>query len=331
MDVGHWTLDAEGWKPQEKHVAHPASALQHPADFAIALAEKLSRLPTDGGDLTRVPAAITGALTRVGRYKWTMPTRATVNRLEYEYLAALALSGWSLRLALTEAVNHGKNLQERSGSFKAAWRHLTEAGLWQAVQVRVASYRAVLVRLTEAGRDLLAKAGITAVVSEWELIEARHSGGSERQLSHTARICVFLYHARRFGYATEPCPTLDLKGSPSFAQPDAIIRTPSGEVLPEAWGLPGRNELYVEVQGRGGAMWRRVEKWRNLHNLQGGVAVCAENPHMAGRLAYEAQFIGVPTGVFTDLQSLISGTATELWTHRWTNPYRMPEPMVRRQ
>jgi hypothetical protein len=59
------------------------------------LAQRLAWLPTDGSDPTGVPAPLRAVLTPVKRYRYTAPSHAPINRLEYEFLAALALSGWS--------------------------------------------------------------------------------------------------------------------------------------------------------------------------------------------------------------------------------------------
>lgn len=255
------------------------------------LAPQLAWLPTDGSDPTGVPAPLAAVLTPVKRYRHTAPSHAPVNRLEYEFLAALALSGWSMRVAWAEAVNHGKHLDRRSGSFKLAWRQLEQAGLWQVALVRAGQRRLALVRLTKTGQALLAQVGVAAVASEWEQIAARHRGGGAGQIRHTAAICAFLYHARRNGYTTEPCPIIAGAGS---AEPDAGIADDQGQ-------------LYVEVQGRGGETWRRAHKWRNLYRLQGRVAICADTPLLAERLAREAQIAGVPVGYLTNLTDLADG------------------------
>lgn len=274
-------------------------------DHISDLAQQLAWLPTDGSDPTGVPAPLAAVLTPVKRYRHTAPSHAPINRLEYEFLAALALSGWSMRVALAEAVNHGKDLHRRSGSFKLAWRQLEQAGLWQAVLVRAGQRRLALVRLTEPGKALLAQVGVTAVASEWEQIEARHRGGSAGQIRHTAAICAFLYHARRNGYTTEPCPIIE----------------EAGNAEPDAWLEDDEEQLYVEVQGRGGEAWRRADKWRNQYRLQGRVAICADTPLLAERLAREAQIAGVPIGYLTNLTDLADGFVKGLWTHRWRSQH----------
>ena len=274
-------------------------------DPIAKLAQRLTWLPTDGSDPTGVPASLAAVLTPVKRYRHTAPSHAPINRLEYEFLAALALSGWSMRVALTEAVNHSKDLDPRSGSFKLAWRHLEQTGLWQCTLVRAGQRRLALLRLTEPGKAQLAQVGVFAVASEWEQIEARHRGGGAGQIRHTAAICAFLYHARRNGYDTEPCPVVEGAGN---AEPDAGIENDD-------------EQIYVEVQGRGGETWRRADKWRNLYRLQSLVAICADTSIMAARLAREAQIAGIPAGYLTNLTDLADGFVKGLWTHRWRSQH----------
>lgn len=277
-------------------------------DPIACLADQLRWLPQDGSDPTGVPRALATVLTPVTRYRRTLPTRTPANRIEYELLAALALSGWSLRVALTEAVNFHRGLDPRSGVYKQAWTRLTAAGLWDCQVARLGGQRGwqlALVRLTDAGWDRLAQVGVNAIESEWDTILARHSGDATRQLPHTASLITFLYHARRHGYSSEPCPILPHAGR---AQPDALITDTHGS-------------LYVEVQGRGGEIWRRRQKWANQVALQGQVALCAETPSAALRLAREAQQAGIRHGQATDLRSLAQSQMTGLWTLRWRSPY----------
>ncbi|MCX6031831.1 MAG: hypothetical protein NT169_21335 [Chloroflexi bacterium] len=274
-------------------------------DSIADLADRLRWLPVDGSDPTGVPAPVAEVLTPVRRYVRTLPKHTPLNRVEYELLAALAWSGWSLRAALTEAVNYHKYLDRRSGTYKLAWQHLAQAGLWACVLVRAGGRRLAMVRLTDHGRTRLAQVGVTAVAAEWDLIAARHSGGASGQLQHTGALCAFLYHARRHGYTGEPCPILAHAGR---AQPDVLIEN-------------AIQQLYVEVQGRGGESWRRRQKWINQMALQECVALCADTPAAAARLAREAQLAGVPLGYATDLTSLATGATAGLWTLRWRSAY----------
>ncbi len=81
-------------------------------------------------------------------------------RVEYQLLAALGLSGWSVRADLVQAVNLHKGLRPRSGTYMAAFRRLSEAGLWQTHETSFSQRKLALVRLTPLGWQLLDATGI---------------------------------------------------------------------------------------------------------------------------------------------------------------------------
>ncbi len=122
---------------------------------------------------------------------------------------------------------------------------------------------------------------------------------------------MFLHHARVRGFATMACPLAPLAG----AEPDALIRR--GEV-----------DGYVEIQRRGGAVWRRTRKWRRQYELQGFAAICASSPGLARELAREAQVAQVPYGVITDLVTLARGAPQALWTHYWASLHSPLQPVT---
>jgi len=181
--------------------------------------------------------------------------------------------------------------------------------------VTVSHRRMALVRLTERGGELLRQAGVPVVMCEWERCEQAHGRGREVEdvMQHTAAICAFLHHARQRGYTTEACPTA--RRSAPAIQPDAAVMR---------HGL----RIYVEVQRRGGAGYRRAQKWRNQGQLQGFAAICAMTPGWAARLARQAQYAGVSRGVVTALSTLVSQAPVALWTHRWLSLYGPLEEMV---
>jgi len=90
---------------------------------------------------------------------------------------------------------------------------------------------------------------------------------------------------------------------------------------PDAWLEDDAEQLYVEVQGRGGEAWRRADKWRSQYRLQGRVAICADTLFLAECLAHEAQIAGVPVGYLTNLTDLADGIVKGLWTHRWRSQH----------
>jgi DNA-binding PadR family transcriptional regulator len=235
-------------------------------------------------------------------------------RLAYQLLAALALSGWSVRIDLQATLHALRATHPGSGSYIRAWRRLGEAGLYETARARFGARPVVLTRLTPYGRAALEDAGVSQMVlSEWEQIEARHrrAEGGE-QFPHTAAICMFLHHARVRGFTTVPCPERPLAG----AEPDALIRR-------DAW------DIYVEIQRRGGAVWRRARKWRKQYELQGYVAICAASPGLAQELAREAQVAQAPQGVITDLTTLARGAPQALWTHYWASLHSPLQPLAR--
>jgi hypothetical protein len=223
----------------------------------------------------------------------------------FQLLAALGISGWSARLDLQSAVNTIRRTSQASGVYVRAWQALKQAGLYET-QTRFFGRRPVaLARLTDLGRTLLAQAGVTPIASEWERIAASHRrAGAGEQMPHTAALCLFLHHARVRGYATEACPVGDFGG----AEPDAGI-----------WRAGGLT--YVEVQRRGGTVWRRARKWHHQYALQGYAAICALTPAWARRLATEAQLVGVSIGYVTDLATLAGAAPVGLWTHCWRSPH----------
>ena len=184
-------------------------------DYA-ELADLVDALPWGAGG---VPEPLAPLLTRDQR-RAKRSGGLPAGRVEYQLLAALGLSGWSVRADLVQAVNLHKGLRLRSGTYLAAFRRLAEAGLWTTYATSFSLRKLALVRLTPLGGQLLQAAGTAPVTTEWERIEATHRGDTRRQMAHTAAICLFLHHAWARGYATAACPT-----DPAFgpAEPDAVV------------------------------------------------------------------------------------------------------------
>jgi hypothetical protein len=232
--------------------------------------------------------------------------------VDLRLLAALGLSGWSVRADLVQAVNLGRGLHPRSGTYLAACRRLSGAGLWQ---VHVASFRyrqVALVHLTAQGRARLADCGVTAVLSEWERLEATHVVRGATSAHHTAAVCLLLHHARMRGYETNACPE---PAGYHRREPDALV-TQDGV------------RYYVEVQRRGGERWRKRRKWRRLGELDGHAAICALTPAAAARLAQEAQIAGLAAGYLTDLATLATQSPPSLWTFCWRSVHGVLEPVT---
>lgn len=215
-------------------------------------------------------------------------------------LAAAGLSGWAYRADLVAVVNAIVGLAPDSGTLKRAYSRLETAGLWQAHPWRIAWRPAAFVTLTEHGRALLADAGIIVGEGEWT---AAGRGHGPQSAAHSAAICLFAHHARRYGFDVEVCPT-----GPEFGRLE-----PDCEIVDQA-----EQGLAVEVQGRGGERYRHAQKWRNQAAYQGRLALCALTPAAARRLATEAQFYGQAPGQATDLSTLATGATGGLWTLTWS-------------
>ena len=265
---------------------------------------QLDRLPSSPHHPLGLPLPLADYLTSMQRI-WK-PPHLPLPWIEYRLLAALALSGWSMRFALVDAEADRRDRSPLGGTYLRACAHLDNAALWETARVRVGNAIA-LVRLTPLGRSLLTEIGLTPVESEWERIERLHRGDTSRQLRHTAAICAFAYHARKRGYDTHVCPEVD-----GAAEPDILLTN-------------GKETICVEVQRQGGERWRRAAKWRNLLRLQAEVILCTATPQQAIRYAAEAQSIGADRGRVTDLATLLQDDPDSLFTHQWTSKYMEPE------
>jgi hypothetical protein len=278
---------------------------QDPTQSIEALATRLRLLPWGAAG---VPAPLDQFLVTGSHHR----VDGGAGRVAFQLLAALGISGWSARLDLQSAVNAIRRTSQANGVYVRAWQTLKQAGLYETHTAYFGRRPVAIARLTDLGRTLLAQAGVAVSVSEWERIEASHRRAEEgEQMPHTSAICLFLHHARVRGYATEACPAGDFGG----AEPDARIARLGGVI-------------YVEVQRRGGAAWRRARKWHHQYALQGYAAICALTPAWARRLAAEAQLVGVGLGYVTDLATLAEDAPVGLWTHCWRSPHSPLEALT---
>jgi hypothetical protein len=185
-------------------------------------------------------------------------------------------------------------VSEGAGSLKRLLNRLADAGLVVKATVPASPSRIALARLSDEGRKLAAALGLPVVESEWDRLLRLHGG--ERQQGHAALVCLFAWHARRRGYATQVCPHVDGR-----AEPDILL-------------AKGNEKIYVEVEAESGSVERRMRKWRNQAALQGMVALAAPTPELRQRLAREAHAAS-KKGLATDMTSL--RTSDELWVQRW--------------
>ena len=262
-----------------------------------ALLERLRLLPTDPGKPFAIPEALHPLLSVAQMQRQSNLETARV-WLEYRLLALLALTGWSLRWALTEWEAGQRGIGPKSGSIKRAVRRL-EGCAWQAKTIRtVGTY--TLVRLSPEAKERLRAVGIEPVESEWERIERLHRGDTSLQQKHTAALCAFAWQARRRGWYTQVCPILD----DPFAEPDLLLRR-------------GDEEVYVEVQRRGGSRYGRMAKWGNLARIQGFVAVCVMTPEALHYTRRELSSLHHRRMLLTDLHTLRYTEPAGLWVEEY--------------
>jgi hypothetical protein len=230
------------------------------------------------------------------------PTRYAARFQQWEreglVLALLALTGWSLRHAIDEAVAERVGIGVGSGSTKRLFRRLETQKLVASQVYRVGEVQAAILTLTPDGEAVVRAMGLTPVPSEWSILMARHGGPA--QSPHAALCCVFAYQARRRSYGVTFCPSVS-----GPAQPDLAL-------------THGDEVCYVEAEAESGEVERRLVKWRNQADLQGYVALCAPSESVRQRLVAEAK-LASPRGKATDVASLIRGDEGDLWVEKWGN------------
>jgi hypothetical protein len=208
----------------------------------------------------------------------------------------LATTGWSLRHAIDEALAERLAIGTGSGSIKRLFRRLEKVGLVRSSVYDLGGVRAAILTLSEQGGIVAAAAGFPPIPSDWQRLMTAHGG--ERQALHAALCCAVAYQARQRGYTVTVCPPVDGPSSPDLAL------------------TQGEQTLYLEVEAESGSPERRMIKWRNQADLQGFVALCANNNGVRERLAAEARAAS-PHGLATDLASLIRQETPSFWVDRW--------------
>lgn len=145
--------------------------------------------------------------------------------------------------------------------------------------------------------------------SERQRLNEDHEG--QRFPLHTLAVLIFAMHARFRGWSAAVLP--DLGNVTNRAKPDVVIE----RAKPTS---PGQIEsFYVEVE-----LSRKdlPEKWLNLVNLQGQVAICARNSSTRDRLVSDCKLKNIH-GMATDLEVLIAPSLvnisadTPLWDSLW--------------
>ena len=220
-------------------------------------------------------------------------------RRQAQALYLMAVRGLSLRLEILQVIGEMANVNPRSGSL----RRMIDDGLISKGLVALGKLsmnlsqpaKMAVLRLTDDGKELCRILGWEPVESEWERLIRLHDGN--RQKEHTAGVLAFTYHSRRRGWETEVLP--DVEGN---AAPDVLVKK-DGE------------RIFVEVEfGE-----NKANKWRNLAELQGFVALCAATAEKRSKLVAECKLDKL-NGIATDIETLIQesgGVPGKLWVEKW--------------
>jgi hypothetical protein len=224
-------------------------------------------------------------------------------------LAALGVTGWSMRLAVAEvaAANLDK-VQPAAGSLRRVFDNLARRHLWCEERVVLRGLRPleveaqseqttlVLVRLTDLGKEALRACGIEPIAGEWEQLEARRGAGLTGL--EVGLVCALAYQARRRGWQTTVGPA-------DVPQADLVIEQ-SGETWPV---------LVVSETSPTDTDLRRAQPLARAGGL--GLAVLTASGRTA--LVQAVQSVGISVAAATDLQTLIEDQAASgpFWLARW--------------
>lgn len=224
-------------------------------------------------------------------------------------LAALGVTGWSMRLAVAEVASANLDkVQPDAGSLRRVFDNLTRRRLWREERIVLQGLRPldkeaqaeattlVLVRLADLGKEALRACGIEPVAGEWEQLEARRGAGLTSL--EVGLVCALTYQARRRGWQTVVCPA-------DTPEADLLIHRP-GETWPV---IITSEDSPIEVT------LRRAQTLGQAHRLGLAALTAAGRTGLVGA----AQSAGIPSGAATDLQTLIEGQATNgpFWLSRW--------------
>ena len=242
-------------------------------DSAINVAE----LPLSGRlELPRLPTQLPARFAKHMPSNWERPALL---------LLIMARTGWSLKRAILHELSLLSGMSANSGAAGRMVSRLEEGGLIRRQTVPTTDSKAVLIHLTELGRELVQHLGIDPVETEWDRLMRAHGGSAQEK--HAALVILAAHYARRHGYRTLVCPPSPADG----VLPDLLLAGPDGKII------------YTEVEAESGDEERRLKKWRNLADVQGKVAIVAPTPGIRERLVREAKQ-AARRGVATDLDTL---------------------------
>lgn len=223
-------------------------------------------------------------------------------------LAALGVTGWSMRQAVEEVATANLALvQPGAGSLRRVFDNLPKRHLWREERVVLRGLRPpeaeappaqttlVLVRLAELGKEALWACGIEPVAGEWEQLEARR--GRRLTSLEVALVCALAYQARRRGWQTTAGPA-------NIPHADLVLER-AGETWP----------VLVAEEQLSRAQLRCAQALAETGRL--GLAALTAAARTA--LVEAARSAGIAVAAATDLQTLIEDRAANgpFWLANW--------------
>jgi hypothetical protein len=252
-----------------------------------------------------LPARFQGYLTKTG-LKEADQERQVRRKL---YVLYLLSRGLDIRLEIDYLISQVEGIGSRTGALRRIYDSMVEKNLLnrEILEMSAPNTSLAMLQLSEDGSQLCQVLGWNVVESERQRMNRMHQGLQFPQ--HTLAVLIFAMHARFRGYRVEVLPQLE--GVQTNAVPDVSI---SRSLADQKSGT-----IYVEVELSSKEL---DEKWRNLAQLQGRVALCARNAQRRDRLVADCKLKNLH-GVATDLETLIDckvpdiSESTPLWVEEW--------------
>jgi hypothetical protein len=214
-----------------------------------------------------------------------------------------------IRLEIDHLISQVEGIGSRTGALRRIYDNMVEKNLISinVMEMSAPNTSLAMLNLTEDGRELCRIMGWEPNETERERLNRLHEGQQYPQ--HSLAILIFAMHARFRGYRASVLP--EISGLKTNAVPDVWIN--------QANPTSGAESLYVEVELSNKEL---PEKWQNISQLQGQVALCARNLQRRARLVGDCKLKNWH-GVATDLETLITPKVPEitpdtpLWVDTW--------------
>lgn len=252
-----------------------------------------------------MPMRFEGRFPRIGLkdVDWSKQVRRKL------FVLYLLSRGLDIRLEIDHLISQVEGISSRTGALRRVYDGLAEKNLisTDVMEMSAPNTSLAMLRLTDDGRELCRILSWEPMQTERERLNLLHEGLQYPQ--HTLGVLIFAMHVRFRGYRAGVLPAVD-KGK-TAAVPDVWIEPVVSENQ--------KSSLFVEVELSNKEL---PEKWRNLSNLQGKVALCARSVQRRARLVGDCKLKNLH-GLATDLETLIAPkvpeitSATPLWVEEW--------------